>query len=338
MKPTFAIALAPLVLPAVALSYQTPATANSPTLAPTPANASTSSQTPTFSFNQLWDLNKKFLENFIYPADIVQAQAINSTLLSEDVLGRIDITRTFKGRELNTEYLFGLFANLASVSPGAISLLGIPLSYEIVHFTANQNIVSSLTRSVSLQLLSLFFKFSALNLLLPLEILGWNTYNARGEISQYDATFKNWQWAVDRLLLAAGHQYGTANSTQSTIRALQQAIARSICGTSQKYCKGKDAQYRSERECLGFLTREVRFGEAYELGKNTLLCRMVHQNMVPYRPEVHCPHIGKAGGGYCVDDKGYVETVNEEFFTNSPYVPYGFRAEGGNITAGISTS
>lgn len=65
---------------------------------------------------------------------------------------------------------------------------------------------------------------------------------------------------------------------------------------------------------------------------------MVHQNMVPYRPEVHCPHIGKAGGGYCVDDKGYVETVNEEFFTNSPYVPYGFRAEGGNITAGISTS
>lgn len=159
MKPTFAIALAPLVLPAVALSYQTPATANSPTLAPTPANASTSSQTPTFSFNQLWDLNKKFLENFIYPADIVQAQAINSTLLSEDVLGRIDITRTFKGRELNTEYLFGLFANLASVSPGAISLLGIPLSYEIVHFTANQNIVSSLTRSVSLQLLSLFVSF-----------------------------------------------------------------------------------------------------------------------------------------------------------------------------------
>ncbi|KAL9018131.1 MAG: hypothetical protein Q9185_004538 [Variospora sp. 1 TL-2023] len=300
MKPTFAIALAPLVLPAVALSYQTPSTADSPNLAPIPANTSASSQTPTFSFNQLWDLNKKFLENFIYPADVVQAQAINSTLLSEDVLGRIDITRTFKGRELNTEYLFGLFANLASVSPGAISLLGIPLSYEIVHFTANQNIISSLTRFQ--------FKFSALNLLLPLEILGWNTYNARGEISQYDATFKNWQWAVDRLLLAAGRQYGTANSTQSTIRALQQAIARSICGTSQRYCK------------------------------NTLLCRMVHQNMVPYRPEVHCPHIGKAGGGYCVDDKGYVETVNEEFFTNSPYVPYGFRAEGGNITAGNATA
>lgn len=182
--------------------------------------------------------------------------------------------------------------------------------------------------------------------------------------------FKNWQWAVDELLLAAGRQFRT-NSTQSTIRALQKAIAKSICGTSQKYCKGENAQYKSESECLGFLTREVRFGAAYELGsslffrkgwgelkglltcgfshsgKNTLLCRMVHQNMVPYRPEVHCPHVGKEGGGYCVDDKGYEETIREDFFTNSPYIPYGYRGEGGALTTagagkngtdGISTS
>ncbi|KAL9008736.1 MAG: hypothetical protein Q9173_006169 [Seirophora scorigena] len=335
MKPTFATALAPLALAIAAPSYNIPPPADYPSLTPTPANASGSSQTPTFSFNQLWDLNLKFLDNFIYPADIVQARAINSTLLSEDILGRIDITRTFKGRELNTEYLFGLFANLASASPGAISLLGIPLSYEIVQFAANQNIVSSVTRFQ--------FNFTALSLVVPLEISGWNTYNARGEISQYDAVFKNWQWAVDELLLGAGRQFGT-NSTQSTIRALQKAIAKSICGTSQKYCKGENAQYQSESECLGFLTRMVRFGAAYELGsslsfvpeglgrvqgvanvwishagKNTLLCRMVHQNMVPYRPEVHCPHVGKEGGGYCVDDKGYEKTVREDFFTNSPY-------------------
>ncbi|KAL8962146.1 MAG: hypothetical protein Q9193_001413 [Seirophora villosa] len=319
MKPTFAIALAPLTLAAVAHAYNIPPPADYPNLTPTPANASGSSQTPAFSFEQLWDLNLKFLDNFIYPADIVQARAINSTLLSEDILGRIDITRTFKGRELNTEYLFGLFANLASDSSGAISLLGIPLSYEIVHFAANQNIVSSLTRFQ--------FNFTALNLVVPLEISGWNTYNARGEISQYDAVFKNWQWAVDELLLAAGRQFQT-NSTQSTIRTLQKAIAKSICGTSQKYCKGENAQYKSE-------------------SKNTLLCRMVHQNMVPYRPEVHCPHVGKEGGGYCVDDKGYEETVREDFFTNSPYMPYGYRGEGGALTTagavkngtdGISTS
>ena len=47
---------------------------------------------------------------------------------------------------------------------------------------------------------------------------------------------------------------------------------------------------------------------------------MVHQNMVPYRPDVHCSHIGPSGGGYCGDDKSYGDTVTEEYFTNYPFV------------------
>lgn len=60
-----------------------------------------------------------------------------------------------------------------------------------------------------------------------------------------------------------------------------------------------------------------------DVGRNTLLCRMVHQNMVPYRPDVHCSHVGKTGGGYCGDDKDYVKTVTEDFFHNAPYIPFG---------------
>ena len=54
-------------------------------------------------------------------------------------------------------------------------------------------------------------------------------------------------------------------------------------------------------------------------GRNTLLCRMVHQNMVPLRPEVHCPHIGPTGGGYCVDYPSYAVTVGQTYFTNFPF-------------------
>ena len=104
-----------------------------------------SSSKPNFTFDELYNFQKKFLDNFIYPADQAQAKFINSSLLSEDCLGRIDITRTFEGRELNTEYLFGLFTNLAA-TPGSLSLLGVPVSYEILHFAANENVVSSLTR------------------------------------------------------------------------------------------------------------------------------------------------------------------------------------------------
>lgn len=151
MKSILAIVLAPLAA-AVAVSHALAISQDSPILERQNTNATDAIQPTTFSFSQLWDLNKKFLDNFIYPADAKQAKAINSTLLAEDVQGRIDITRTFDGRELNTEYIFGLFANLAGAKPDAISLLGVPLSYEILHFAANQNVVSALTRFVFLAL------------------------------------------------------------------------------------------------------------------------------------------------------------------------------------------
>lgn len=148
MKSFLTVVLAPLAA-TIALSHDSETSEASSILERDVANTSSASAAqPTFTFAQLWDLNKQFLDNFVYPADVQQAKAINSTVFAEDVQGRVDITRTFDGRELNTEYIFGLFANLAAARPGAITLLGVPLSYEILHFAANQNVVSSLTRSV----------------------------------------------------------------------------------------------------------------------------------------------------------------------------------------------
>lgn len=208
------------------------------------------------------------------------------------------------------------------------------------------------------------FNFTALNLVIPLEIDAWNTYNSEGQITQYDATFKHWQWTVDYLMQAAGKKFGTT-TTRATVGALSKAIAQSICGTATKFCNGTNAQYTGPAECFDYLTKSVRFGQAYELGmvspclslslvpttstppmlskgqtnlsspgKNTLMCRMVHQNMVPFRPDVHCPHIGKTGGGYCDDDKTYLQTVGENYFERSPYVPFGFKGQGGGTAGG----
>ncbi|KAI4181848.1 MAG: hypothetical protein LQ346_006686 [Caloplaca aetnensis] len=260
MKSFLPFAFAPLAA-AVALSAGAKSPIDSSILERQVANPPVAAEPANFTFNELWALNKKFLDNFIYPADIKQAKAINSTLLAENVQGRIDITRTFNGRELNTEYLFGLFANLASASPGAISLLGVPLSYEVLHFAANQNVASALTRFQ--------FNFTALNLVVPVEIDAWNTFNAQGEITQYDATFKYWQWTVDYLLQAAGKKFG-AKSPQAAIATLTQAIAKSICTTSQQHCKGPNVQYTSPEDCYGFLTGKIRFGQSYELGEDPL--------------------------------------------------------------------
>jgi hypothetical protein len=143
---------------------------------------------PSFTADQLYALQVRLWETFLSPADQVQAEAINSTLLSEDCQGRIDITRTFDGRELNTEYLFGLFANLAA-NPNQTSLIGVPLSYEIIHFAANENIASAATRFQ--------FNLTSLGLVIPVESDTWINYNEKGEITQYDATFKYWTWLMD---------------------------------------------------------------------------------------------------------------------------------------------
>ena len=46
-----------------------------------------------------------------------------------------------------------------------------------------------------------------------------------------------------------------------------QKLATSICGVAQTYCNGTNVQYNSTSQCYDFLTKQVRFGEAYELGE-----------------------------------------------------------------------
>ncbi|KAF4628692.1 hypothetical protein G7Y89_g9460 [Cudoniella acicularis] len=139
---------------------------------------------PHYTFDELYNLQVKFFDNFIYLADVTQAKSINSTLLAEDIQGRIDITRTFDGRELNTEYLFRLFANLVA-DPHSISLLGVLISYEILHFAANEYVTSAATRFM--------FNFTSLGLIIPIEIDSWNTWNKARQVTQYNRSFKYWQ-------------------------------------------------------------------------------------------------------------------------------------------------
>ncbi|KAJ4185340.1 hypothetical protein NW759_016992 [Fusarium solani] len=271
------------------------------------ATASCGSQRyPKFKYNELWELETKFWDNFLYPANLEQAKAINSTLFADNVQGRVDITRNFPGRELNTEYLFGLFTD-----PYSVSLLNVPVSYEITAFTANDYIAAATT--------VVMFNSSLLDIVVPVTIDSFIAWNDRQEIVQYDSTFRWFGFLLDTLVAAAGRKLG-APSLAEARSALAHTLATSICQVHDKHCTGVSKQYGDNAECMSFLTRSIRFGQDYELGRNTLLCRLVHQQMVQYRPEVHCPHIGPAGGGMCVDDQTYEEKVLEKYFTNAPFV------------------
>lgn len=180
---------------------------------------------------------------------------------------------------------------------------------------ANENIASAAT--------VINFNFASLGITLPVEIDTWNVFNADGQVLEYDATFRWFEYLLDTLYAAAMPVLGFESTTQ-VIEFFTIVLSKSICQTHQTYCNGTNQQYADYSACYNFLTTKVRFGKAYELGMNTILCRMIHENMVPLRPSLHCFHIGPAGGGYCTDDMTYRAVVNQLYFTNQPMVPYGY--------------
>lgn len=40
---------------------------------------------------------------------------------------------------------------------------------------------------------------------------------------------------------------------------------------------------------------EKKYGEPWQGGQDTVFCRYLHKYMIPLRPSVHCPHIGRTG-------------------------------------------
>ena len=79
---------------------------------------------------EVLDVLKNFADNYMAPRNAEVARTINSTLFAEDVFGTVDVSTDFDGRELSTEYVFGLFVNL-DTDPTAPAVLGIPRSYNV---------------------------------------------------------------------------------------------------------------------------------------------------------------------------------------------------------------
>ncbi|GAB1216534.1 hypothetical protein ATERTT37_005750 [Aspergillus terreus] len=270
---------------------------------PALVSGKSNSNTANYTVEELWDLEVTFWDNFLYPANVKQVEAINSTLFTTDVQGRVDITRVFNGSELNTEYIFGLFSD-----PNHVSLVGVPIAYSITQFIAERNIASATT-------VVTFNATSFGNLLLPVTIDTWIMWDADGRIMQYDATFRWFGFLLDTLVEALATSInGTASQATA---ALTQLLATTVCDTHDKYCTGKNQQYDNSTACYDFLTTAIPLGKDYDLGRDTLLCREVHEHMVQYDPKMHCPHIGPTGGDYCVNDQTYEQKVLQKYFSES---------------------
>ncbi|ORX85569.1 hypothetical protein K493DRAFT_326727 [Basidiobolus meristosporus CBS 931.73] len=239
-------------------------------------------------------------------------------ILSLDVQGRVDVTWVFDGQEENIEYLFGLFSNLASSSQTP-TFLGVPVSYSIFELAVTGDIVST---SVNVD-----FVHEATGIHLPIQIDVWLRFNQKGEVEQYDAVFRRWSLAfrtfVPKLapLIAKFLKVPLSEVTPATLPSLiQKFLAQGICESHGKYCLNADQQYSTTQACLDFLLQKVPLGSPDEMGGNNVLCRVIHVNMIPYRPGFHCPHIGPTGGGMCINRvyEDYFKSYFKQTFIGQP--------------------
>ncbi|KAJ7652300.1 hypothetical protein B0H17DRAFT_1101521 [Mycena rosella] len=246
------------------------------------------------TLQQILGFLNRFQIDFTYPQIIETAQSINYTGFAEDIVGRLDITGTFVGQELNTEYIFGLFAGFATGANVSTPLVGIPLNGTLVDLVIQHNIVTA----------SVIRDFNWTVATVPVRWELKFLIDDEGRAAQYDISLFRSSLVFDAMWSKlAQHlitELGLPADTCETV-ALQTRAARDICSQHDKYCLGPLQQYNSTEDCMEFVLNTIPMGEVWQGGQNTAFCRYIHTPMLPFRPAVHCPHIGPTGGDMCFD-------------------------------------
>ncbi|GAW08269.1 secreted protein [Lentinula edodes] len=222
--------------------------------------------------------------------------------LSSDVVGRIDVITTFVGQDLNAEFLFGLFYQ-DTLLDTTTQLIGIPSGMTIQSAVVEPPVVAVSYISD--------MAFPTVNLSIPLQIDMFMAFDDDSmKVVSYDAILRR----IDELMAYTAPYLAPQiaeelNSTSTNVTELiQLKTAADVCAVSSLYCTGEFQQYDSQDACLTFM-EALPFGESWQGGMNTGWCRYIHKNLVQFRPDVHCPHIGPTGGDMC-RDRNYLEVTS----------------------------
>jgi len=112
-------------------------------------------------------------------------------------------------------------------------------------------------------------------------------FNEAGLITAYDLSFVG----ITELLAGFGFDFASREQVESVL------IPR-LCSSIMTLCTGDHVQYASAAACVDFLRTLP--AKDFSAG-NIAACRQLHLPLTNFRPEIHCAHVGRSGGGKCVD-------------------------------------
>ncbi|KAJ6478540.1 hypothetical protein C8R47DRAFT_1138738 [Mycena vitilis] len=267
---------------------------------------------------QMMSFLKQYNTDWSFPRVVDIANTVNYSALDPNVVGRVDITNTFVGAELNTEYLFGMFSAFGSDTH--TSLIGVPLNQTISQLVVQGNTVFT----------SLIVTFNWTVEIIPVQFNVAFMFNDEGKVIEYDAVLVRSNWilplVLPKMVPLLAQELGLPASTDPTLLATTRA-AIDICAAHEQYCVGDLVQYNSTDTCMDFIMKQVPFGDIWQAGQNTGICRYLHAAMVPRRPTVHCAHIGPTGGDMCTEKSYFDVVLNDGFSQQFIDLPGGLSVE-----------
>ncbi|UJR18049.1 hypothetical protein I4U23_004950 [Adineta vaga] len=229
------------------------------------------------NIDQIQKKLKKSTENIVqtFRQGICAEMILNSTVrdqyISKNLIGRVLPLGTFSSTELAVEYLYGILCTIPNLPPRTnlfdtvdIIHLTYDAKYYRVSFKIQVNFISKKR---------LFF-------------FGIFAFAKDMKLCGYEAVIQNAGLTFDFPL------------EQRTF------VISSLCQGVQTICPvgSSNEQYASVSECISFLSEpQTPFG-TYDRGdQNNVICRTIHLSLASIAPDIHCPHVGKTGGGACTN-------------------------------------
>ncbi|KAF8879808.1 hypothetical protein BD779DRAFT_1550624 [Infundibulicybe gibba] len=190
------------------------------------------------------------------------------------------------------------------------SLIGVPLNQTISELIVQGNTLSA----------ALIVAFNWTVEIIPVQFNVFFMFDDDGKVTQYDSQLVRSSWVFPTLLPKLAPQLAAElNMPPDTdpVSLITTRAALDICSAHEQFCVGANLQYNSTAECMSFI-HSIPFGDIWQAGQNSGICRYLHKAMVPLRPDVHCSHIGLSGGDMC-HARDYVTEVTSNPF-REPFI------------------
>ncbi|KAK0495081.1 hypothetical protein EDD18DRAFT_1355083 [Armillaria luteobubalina] len=245
---------------------------------------------------ELFDAFEDFIVGLLQPSSAVVS--VNNSALSPDVVGRVNMMMTLNGIENNTEFLYGV--PMIVMQANTTQIIGYPTNASVESLSIQHSVVSA----------SVVFSMyhATMSLTTTLQVDLWLNFDDDLLISAFDLTIRNFPKAFSFLSSVLSEQIAHEIPPSNSTDAASLRMAADVCTAATEYCTGGNQQYDSYDSCFETLSRNITMDSL-----DQSFCRYFVKDMVPSRPNVHCPSLGPSGGDTCFNANYAEETTTYPF-------------------------